>query len=572
MIYTKYVKHIYGLTDNDTGTDDLKGNVIPACLSVYITEFILLITGLWHLYNNDLIQSIIILSAFLIIVTVQIIFSFHKPNSWPTYLFSVISALISIYLYYGCPETFPTGYFWLFLFPLTAIIILGHKRGIYFCFILVLLCIPAIFYHKSQEIDVHPFYYLSTLGGSVFLAILIYSVTRFYNKKLQALNKKTNDVSLELHEKNEFIASLSHQLRTSLSNILLVNNLVSISGLNDKQRDLIDTLKASTNNLIEAVNRIVDFSHTDLIDFKESIISFDLRNTMASITKLFSEREALSIRLNFYSGIDTFIKGDPVKLKQIFLTLLQGIMYQQKNKMQEIQIFVIPEKENRAEIKISFATETCYKTLPNYKHTEPCDDFPDIQPSDLKNISKLISSSGGNLITNKKDNRLIFSFSLVYSKDNDRKLDTIVDTSASRDKKSTDIKDANILLVEDNLINQKIVILSLKNMVKTIDVAANGKEALEKFQSNRYDIILMDVQMPVMDGIIAAKKIREIEETTKTHTPIIAITANALSGDRENCLAVGMNDYISKPFQIDILLQKMKSLLGKSEKLNLYDI
>jgi CheY-like chemotaxis protein len=98
-------------------------------------------------------------------------------------------------------------------------------------------------------------------------------------------------------------------------------------------------------------------------------------------------------------------------------------------------------------------------------------------------------------------------------------------------------------------------------MVSHIDVAANGKEALEKFGTSKYDIILMDIQMPVMDGIIAARKIREIEASSNSHVPIIAITANALSGDRENCLAVGMNDYISKPFQVDILIQKMRALL-----------
>jgi CheY-like chemotaxis protein len=115
--------------------------------------------------------------------------------------------------------------------------------------------------------------------------------------------------------------------------------------------------------------------------------------------------------------------------------------------------------------------------------------------------------------------------------------------------------------VEDNLINQKIVQLSLKEKVKNLDIANNGKEALDKFDKSRYDIILMDIQMPVMDGILATKKIREIEASTSSQTPIIAITANALSGDREKCLAVGMDDYIAKPFQVDVLLYKMKNLL-----------
>ena len=131
-----------------------------------------------------------------------------------------------------------------------------------------------------------------------------------------------------------------------------------------------------------------------------------------------------------------------------------------------------------------------------------------------------------------------------------------------RTDRKTDIADANVLLVEDNLVNQKIVILNLEKKVKNIDIANNGKEALDKFGTSKYDIILMDIQMPVMNGILAARKIREIESGTNTFTPILAITANAMSGDREACLAGGMNDYISKPFQVDQLVVKMRQLLS----------
>lgn len=129
---------------------------------------------------------------------------------------------------------------------------------------------------------------------------------------------------------------------------------------------------------------------------------------------------------------------------------------------------------------------------------------------------------------------------------------------------SLELENANVLLVEDNLINQKIVVLSLKKLVKNIEIANNGKEALDKFGTSRFDVILMDIQMPIMNGIVATKKIREVEASSSSHTPIIAITANALLGDKEECLAAGMDDYISKPFQIEVLIQKMKNLLKSS--------
>lgn len=128
-------------------------------------------------------------------------------------------------------------------------------------------------------------------------------------------------------------------------------------------------------------------------------------------------------------------------------------------------------------------------------------------------------------------------------------------------KPGTLLKDAKVLLAEDNIINQKIVLLSLQKVVRQIDVATNGKEALELFGLKQYDLILMDIMMPVMDGITATKKIREIEATTERHIPIIAVTANALAGDRENCLAAGVDDYIAKPFTAELMINKMKNLL-----------
>jgi CheY-like chemotaxis protein len=130
-----------------------------------------------------------------------------------------------------------------------------------------------------------------------------------------------------------------------------------------------------------------------------------------------------------------------------------------------------------------------------------------------------------------------------------------------RDKVHKELKDLKILLVEDNLINQKITLLTLKPLVQSIDTASNGKEALDRFGTNNFDLILMDIQMPVMSGLVAAEKIRALELTTNSHVPIIAITANAMIGDREKCISVGIDDYISKPFQPSALIEKIKNII-----------
>jgi CheY-like chemotaxis protein len=132
---------------------------------------------------------------------------------------------------------------------------------------------------------------------------------------------------------------------------------------------------------------------------------------------------------------------------------------------------------------------------------------------------------------------------------------------SSREKVRKNIKDLKVLLVEDNLINQKITLLTLSPYVGSIDTASNGKEALDKFGTTNYDLILMDIQMPVMSGLTAAEKIRALESSTNSHVPMIAITANAMIGDKEKCLAVGMDDYISKPFQPSALVEKIKKVI-----------
>ncbi len=122
------------------------------------------------------------------------------------------------------------------------------------------------------------------------------------------------------------------------------------------------------------------------------------------------------------------------------------------------------------------------------------------------------------------------------------------------------MKGLKLLLVEDNILNQKLIFLNLTKFGFKIDVANNGAEAIEKVKENRYNIILMDLMMPVMDGLEATQEIRLFEETLNQHTPIIGLTANTFDADREKCLAIGMDEFMSKPFDVDVFLAILKIL------------
>jgi CheY-like chemotaxis protein len=178
--------------------------------------------------------------------------------------------------------------------------------------------------------------------------------------------------------------------------------------------------------------------------------------------------------------------------------------------------------------------------------------------------SRLISLSRGNFVQESGSNFSVLNISMpfVYPVTEVKLAQPAKPGEAVPGKRvRKELKDINILLVEDNLINQKITLLTLRPLVNNIDTAANGKEAMDKLGSGDYDLILMDIQMPVMNGIIAAEKIRELEAGTGTHIPIIAITANAMIGDREKCLSAGIDEYISKPFQPAALIEKIKEIL-----------
>jgi CheY-like chemotaxis protein len=409
---------------------------------------------------------------------------------------------------------------------------------------------------------------------------LIYAVTYiFIHFNLENI-KDLGDIILEsrneIKSKDEFISKLSHQIRTPLNNIMMLGDLISGTKLDNNQKDLIESIIASTSNLVNVVNSIVKVSSAE-IDEKTNKVNFELISTLKSTLKLFNylNTEGIKIKLNENNRDKINIFGDSIRLKQIFLNLVENIVKFKAQENSALELSVITTKENQNQIDILFQISFNYQ-LPAINLTEEkwllgnnmLNQLNFFNSTfDISIAKKLVELSGSRIFASYINGITNLEFQIKFQKTPAEKIilgETKIST-AGVVSKVIDLKDANVLLVEDNLINQKIVVLSLKHLISNIDIANNGKEAMDKFGSIKYDLILMDIQMPIMDGITATKKIREIEASTSTHTPIIAITANALSGDKEICLAAGMNDYISKPFQIDLLVQKMKDLLREKK-------
>ncbi|MBN1599592.1 MAG: response regulator [Bacteroidales bacterium] len=555
--------------------------VILVNFAAVITLSFYLFFGVLAIINEDYILALVLGISSAVNYVVYQIFSNKTNIGLYSYIIIITTAFVLLY----CLITggaYDTGFLWLFPFPILAIALKGIDEGfrisIIFLALITLICILSLY------VGFIPDYSLSIslriIGAyiAILTTIYIYEFLKVSSQKV--MSKAVEESKDESKRKDDFLSKLSHQIRTPLNNITLISNLVDRSKLPDDQQDLFDTIIASTNNLVNVVNNIVQISALDIEDSEQTEVSFNIQSTIENTLKLFKNqhKEKLEINFNIDSSKIQF-RGHPVRIKQLFLSLIENIVKLNSDKKTKIDINakilkINEDDKSKLDIEISFPYVEVKKDDRNNYFVAPAKPIfskGELQRNylDLSIAQKIVKLYNGEFNLNSIVKATKIHLYLILK--NDKKL-TIVKEEEKLTKKeilkheqAISLEDANVLLVEDNSINQKIVILSLKNKVKNIEVASNGKEALDKFGTTKYDLILMDIQMPVMNGILATKKIRELEASTNTHTPIIAITANALSGDKEACLAAGMNEYISKPFQVEILLQKMRNLLANQD-------
>jgi len=452
------------------------------------------------------------------------------------------------------------------IFPLAAVAVNGRK-GIY---VPIALGILTLVMNSVPQLD--PVINLDFFNALVFfcayalvIAISIH-IERANRALLKQLKDSKNQVEEKMVEKDEFISGLSHKLRTSLSNIALINSLVHDERLSSEQQELMSTLKASTNLLIKDVNNIVDIASPGIVDYKRSITSFDLgavlEETIGILKSGGSAMEDFSISRS--DQLKNYIIGDPGLVRSLIVNIFYGVNdYRTDEEPVQLQIRSLKDTPSHVRLEFAFKVSTT-KGIALVDHVRSLQQGNTRAGSNLTNAFTLLLESESTLSAVPDSKGASLSFFQDFTK-NPTKVSTLSETDsgvAQSGKPSVALKDAKILLVEDNVINQKIVLLSLNKLVNRIDVASNGKQALEMFGSKQYDMILMDIMMPIMDGIMATQKIREIESTTNRHVPIVAVTANALAGDRENCLAAGVDDYIAKPFTTEMLVRKMKNWLA----------
>ncbi len=558
----------FGISED---TDITSVNRIKAMNAFYLAIiFVLMISVVMSISMGNKPLLLINVSFSAAYIVTYLVFPPYRRMNMNGVMAMILTGLMMVITYLFIPELSKNVMLAFFLlFPIMAITIQA-KRSLWLSIGLGIIILAANFIPVSDTFTV-----LEPMSLAVFL--LIYTVMiiiSFLVEKSQRrlVEKQTMTADYyesEIRQKDEFISQLSHKLRTSLSNITLINNLVHDSRMSSAQKELLDTLKTSTYDLINDVNELVEIATPAIIDFKQSILSFNLAEALENTIAILNSDEDFKakIKLEGADSLTFHVIGDPSLLRSILINLIKGINdFKLTKDVLELSVMIDFESQNLFKLRFSLQfnceDQPGLRALLNdlQKGTEQ-------RSSKLNNASHLLALTASGLEYTFEGSRPHVYFYQEIGKDPTRKVietDVLVkaDQAPVRGGKRS-LKNTTLLLVEDNAINQKIVLLSLNSQVKQIDVANNGKEALDMFGTKKYDLILMDIQMPVMDGITATKKIREIESTSEMRVPIIAITANALAGDRDNCLAAGVDDYISKPFHVDDVIKKILLLINQ---------
>lgn len=571
---------------------DTSDKLVQYSISTLATIFFLLILSALSFIKSDYTSGIILTTSF-ISISIILVLAFSKKQIKTFAPLALFILGTSLLLVIAIGNINYLVLWAVLLFPIVAITSFDYSKGnvvaVVFEIVLAILLFAPIEGNKARLLEPMIKILVLTLYPTLQFAV---SLLFFYKvKRIQETEKLLLEQKNESKQREEYLAKLSHQIRTPLNNVMIISNMLSNATLDEKYKDMIDTIQASTNNLVNVLNSMVEISSSDLQSQADFNISFNLSNTINNTIKLFaSQSQSVSFSVKIDENLPKTLLGDPVKLKQIFLNIIENIIKNKSsNKISiEIKVNKVSQASNSLDLFFEVRSNTPLLLPQNEGYTQSIIGENTLSSAsnqiyidllDLNITKKLVQSNGGkiNIKLTSDDAAINFSYKIqvipselketpIKEKIEEKKEHTETDhqtqaTEKVSTKTNIDISNANVLLVEDNLINQKIVILSLKKIVKNIEVANNGKEALDKFGTSKYDIILMDIQMPIMNGYVTTKKIREIESSTNSHTPIIAITANALLGDREECLAAGMDDYISKPFQIEVLIQKMRNLL-----------
>jgi PAS domain S-box-containing protein len=370
-----------------------------------------------------------------------------------------------------------------------------------------------------------------------------------------------------VRSKQQFLSNMSHEIRTPMNAILGFTKVLLKTDLTDNQKEYLTAIKISGDALTVLINDILDLAKVDAGKMVFEKIPFKMATSISAMIHVFEtkiQEKNLKLIKKYDHRIPTMLVGDPIRLHQIVLNLVSNAVKFTNEGEIEVSVQLLSEDEQN--VKIEFAIKDTGIGIAKAKMNHIFENFQQASSETarlyggtglgLAIAKKLVESQGGTItVISKPKAGSTFSFILPF-----QKTKAEAELEAELVERDTDIKNLKVLVVEDIVINQLLMKTLLDDFGFEHDIADNGKMAIEKMRHKAYDIILMDLQMPEMNGFEATRFIRN---QMKSHIPIIALTADVTTVDLEKCKAVGMNDYISKPVDERLLYSKIIELFKK---------
>lgn len=450
--------------------------------------------------------------------------------------------------------------------PLTAVEVSCTARGDNHC---TFIMSPP---HKIQQhVDAYYNSHTNILPGKKDYVIPTFFDRKRVEEEMQRSQKLAEESA---KSKSDFVANMSHELRTPLGAILGFTSLLQKTNPDNKQKDYLNAIHTAGNSLMAIINDILDLSKIDAGKFIIEKKPFSIPELIHSLQVMFAA-SAKQKNLKFICVADTSIQypvlGDPVRLTQMLINLVSNAI--KFTDTGTVMVSCVEEQREDDKVKIRFSIKDTGIGIPPEQAGKIFERFTQGDTDITRkyggtglglHITKQLAELQGGYVSlvNNDGQGAEFSFVLPYDiADNIQQMPDDDD----RQLISAFTSGCKILLVEDNLMNQKLATTILQSHDMYVIIAENGQKAVDILTTESFDIILMDIQMPVMDGYMATKFIRE---QLNNPTPIIAMTAHALHGEKEKCLQWGMNDYISKPFDERDLLKAIAKCLQKQSNVN----